>query len=626
MLKAIETENVTKNIIREITRECASRGINITDNCAAYVIKLMVLNPEHGFISDRPLARDDVQLLVDVCVQKLSEECSPSLATIQMQVYFDTNFATRHDIINENRANIKLRTMPLIKEIIETHAKTKEDLEKLYRKIVVTTATSSGLGNPTNSSILREARAVLSSVFPHTELSQFMAMSRKYKEQQITELTLITTGIRLFNRDCQKGGEGIEDLPNLLQKAVVATQSSLESQLQKLLGRVNVLTTAVEKCVRIPDKPKHMYRVQEVEEEAVGEKTEKEGDKDQAEKLHKIPKKQMQMVWDGLTTARQLEVYLRKLLMEVVTSKQVLAELLDKLKLRLTNIHETVRFRTAIPTIQVYPQFIHLSQIWTSLQEEMVFLSNINNLAWNLQKYLQVLEYTDEGVVKQMIGNTQVLTDEARLKATTGLKIDSTGIKCEVLYPAQVTDFDKIPLQYLGFCAWSLVEGLGALIPGNPNMGVCQWKGNYYAFSSPVTAAEFGQDPDKYVMSLLNLMKKKPELINLLQLQEQVAAGCVTAELPIKKPEPIIKRNSEIQTEVHPTPSHIDPTYRWNEWDLKRDAIKLANILKCKTKSVQTEPSYQKMTIGLQAKPSKSQEVQTIQDRKFNIPELQMFI
>jgi hypothetical protein len=117
----------------------------------------MVLNPEHGFISDRPLSRDDVQLLVDVCVQKLSEAHSPSLATIQMQVYFDTNFGSRHDIINENRANIQLHTSNLIKEIIETYANTKEDLEKLYRKIVVVTVTSSGLGNPTHPSVLKEA-------------------------------------------------------------------------------------------------------------------------------------------------------------------------------------------------------------------------------------------------------------------------------------------------------------------------------------------------------------------------------------------------------------------------------------------------------------------------------------
>jgi hypothetical protein len=61
---------------------------------------------------------------------------------------------------------------------------------------------------------------------------------------------------------------------------------------------------------------------------------------------------------------------------------------------------------------------------------------------------VQVLEeYIDEDVVKQMIGNADILTDEARLKATTGLRIDSTGLKCEVIYPAQVTDFDKIPLQ-----------------------------------------------------------------------------------------------------------------------------------------------------------------------------------
>jgi hypothetical protein len=61
---------------------------------------------------------------------------------------------------------------------------------------------------------------------------------------------------------------------------------------------------------------------------------------------------------------------------------------------------------------------------------------------------VQVLEeYIDEDVVKQMIGNADILTDEARLKATTGLRIDSTRLKCEVIYPAQVTDFDKIPLQ-----------------------------------------------------------------------------------------------------------------------------------------------------------------------------------
>ena len=38
-----------------------------------------------------------------------------------------------------------------------------------------------------------------------------MALTREDKEKQLKELSYIVTGIRLFNRDCGKGGEGIDD-------------------------------------------------------------------------------------------------------------------------------------------------------------------------------------------------------------------------------------------------------------------------------------------------------------------------------------------------------------------------------------------------------------------------------
>ena len=53
--------------------------------------------------------------------------------------------------------------------------------------------------------------AALQSVFPQTELGSFMALPRPDKEQQLKELTSIVTGIRLFNRDSGKGGEGVDD-------------------------------------------------------------------------------------------------------------------------------------------------------------------------------------------------------------------------------------------------------------------------------------------------------------------------------------------------------------------------------------------------------------------------------
>ena len=38
-----------------------------------------------------------------------------------------------------------------------------------------------------------------------------MSLVKRDKERQLIELSLIVTGIRLFNRDCGKGGEGIDN-------------------------------------------------------------------------------------------------------------------------------------------------------------------------------------------------------------------------------------------------------------------------------------------------------------------------------------------------------------------------------------------------------------------------------
>ena len=68
-----------------------------------------------------------------------------------------------------------------------------------------------------NDVIELSALAALQSVFPQTELGTFMALSKVDKDRQLKELTAIVTGIRLFNRDCGKGGEGIDDCAYKLQ-------------------------------------------------------------------------------------------------------------------------------------------------------------------------------------------------------------------------------------------------------------------------------------------------------------------------------------------------------------------------------------------------------------------------
>lgn len=59
--------------------------------------------------------------------------------------------------------------------------------------------------------MLKWIAAALQSIFPQTELGTFMALNKQDKEKQLKELTSIVTGIRLFNRECAKGGEGIDE-------------------------------------------------------------------------------------------------------------------------------------------------------------------------------------------------------------------------------------------------------------------------------------------------------------------------------------------------------------------------------------------------------------------------------
>lgn len=66
--------------------------------------------------------------------------------------------------------------------------------------------------------------AALQSIFPQAELGTFLTLSKKDKERQLKELTMVVTGIRLFNRDCGKGGEGIDDCRYILRLSLRVMQ------------------------------------------------------------------------------------------------------------------------------------------------------------------------------------------------------------------------------------------------------------------------------------------------------------------------------------------------------------------------------------------------------------------
>lgn len=142
-------------------------SLGVSETLVAFIVKAVVLEPQNDFQVDRVLASDDVQRLIDLCVKRLLDNKSSSLDTIKMQVYFDMNYTTRDEFLTEHRRVLgkqvqtrrkvsfvyaiilETRLQPILREITDTRASTKDELESLYRKIVSSVLLRSGLGSPT---------------------------------------------------------------------------------------------------------------------------------------------------------------------------------------------------------------------------------------------------------------------------------------------------------------------------------------------------------------------------------------------------------------------------------------------------------------------------------------------
>ncbi|XP_048350752.1 cilia- and flagella-associated protein 206 isoform X1 [Sphaerodactylus townsendi] len=592
-----QAENVIKNIIREIGQECAMKGQTVSETLVAFMVKVVVLDPRNGFNVDRTLTKADVQKLIKLCIERLLDTRNPSLDTIKMQVYFDMNYSSRVDLINEQHRILESRLAPVGREITDNRARTREELESVYRKMVSYVLLRSGLGSPTDIKVIREATAALQSVFPQTELAVFLSLNKKEKERHLKELTMIVTGIRLFNKDCGKGGEGIDDLPAILNEAIPAATHHIEIELQTSQDLAYRYTAIIET----------MHQSLNAEMEL-----------------------KLTMLKEVLYNVRQHEAYLCVILSDVITCSQEIDMMQKQLAAQMEQLKDVVRAKTAVPTSQVYPSFITLSNLWTSFQDEILVLSFLNNLTVNLQQFLNAHAVIfPEDVMESLLEGIRVKTDDERLKESADDKVNVSDFTSEEwLFPETTINFSQLIVQYHGFCAYSFAVKDGLLVPGNPSLGILKHKEKYYTFCSRESAYCFARNPDKYIKMIGDKAKESPELIQLLELHHQFESLAPYSQIKSKDKslKPITKCDSSTQTDTHILPPTIVKDYEWNEWELRRKAIKLANLRQKLTHSVQTNLSHMRRDNSAQVYLMKDSSTQTKRESSSNVPRPQIFL
>ncbi|XP_005942148.1 cilia- and flagella-associated protein 206 [Haplochromis burtoni] len=602
-------ETLLKTVIGHIVHECRLRGHAVSETLAAFMVSAVVLDPRNGFNVDRTLTKDDVQKLEELCLDKLTEKCSPSLDTIKMQVCFDMNYTTKCEFLEDIHQSEESKLSPLCREITDNRVKSRKELDGLYQKITTYILLRSAMGSPTDTNTMEEATAVLQSVFPQAELGNFRVALKRDQEQQLKELTMIVTGIRLFNKANKRGEEEVdihELMPSVLQEALPVTSKSIANELCVTQTLVFKYTAVLEKLTSSDVQLGHSD----------------------------MP---VILLKQALYNARQHEVFLKMLLADANSCAKHVETLLSDVSPQMKLLKETVQSKTAVPAATVFPLFKMLSKLWFELRDEGEFLYMLNKIMLRLQPFsASQARIFSEAYLESLLEDSEVKTDEQRMLESSDNCVDPASLKTqEWLFPETTVNFEEMPLQYNGFCGYTLVTRDGLLLPGNPYIGALKHKEKLYVFTSKEAAMKFALSPDSFVAEVAEKAKYSPELIQLLKLHQQFSCISPYSDvsrlsqtqprkgLPVK---PGIKCECGTQTEIHPVEKNIVKSYEWNEWELRRKALKLANLQTRVTVSVQTDLSHMRRENVTQTWLPKNAACQSKRDGASQVPKPQTFV
>ncbi|XP_047244887.1 cilia- and flagella-associated protein 206 isoform X2 [Girardinichthys multiradiatus] len=563
-----QAERVIKTIISEIVEECVKMGHSLSETLVAFMVKAVVLHPTNGFNVDRTLSIQDVQRLKQLCLDKLTMEYSPGLDTIKMQLYFDMNYTSRSEFLGEIHRVLESKLSKVSREITDSRAKSGDDFQTLYHQIITYILLRSAMGSPTDFSCVQD-----------------------------------TNGIRLFSEAAKQEEEHLSIhklMPAVFKEAFQVQDKSITNEMSITRSLVWRYTAVLEKLTHPDIQPGQVNAP-------------------------------ITLLKQALYNVRQHEDFLKILLTDARICSKLMENKQAELSSLLKRLRETVQANTASPGSIVLPLFKDVSKLWFELQDEAELLNILNNITVSLKPFLvSQAKMFSEAYLDTLLEAEEVKTDIQRMAASSGEQIELTLLRTQTWIMPHTTDsLNELPLQYNGFCGYMIVNRDGLLLPGNPFIGVLKHKERFYAFSSKEAALTFASCPDDFVTEVAEKSKCFPELFQLLKLHQQLSCEHPSSETEPGQglwPMPITKQEIGIQTDTHPIDTYIDKSYEWNEWELRRKAIKLANLRNTVTHSVQTNMSHMRRDHASQTWLPKDAACQNKRDNGSNIPKPQTYL
>ncbi|KAL5107330.1 hypothetical protein TcWFU_001274 [Taenia crassiceps] len=513
------------------------------------------------------------------------------------------NYIPRDLFLKEHEDIVATRFKPMLGKICGPIKNDPEEWESVYRLIISGALLYPGLGPANRIAAIREATSILQTYMPVDETPKFCLMRPEMREQRFFKLVRLVLGTRVYNYSLGFGGEGIDNLPELVEEGLRTTVETLDKQLKEVESYAALFTSLYLKLAAFDVNTETLANVAAVEAEKMG-----------------ISRSLLKA---ATINARQLAVYLRLLRSDLVGLESGHREDKERLVNVLGEILNCLRANQNIlePSFQKY--LIELSRLWMNFKENVTFIAMLSNLLNSLQQFsFRRYVLLEASRLLNLIHEAEVVCDEMRKKAAARVQ-PKTRNSSKWIFPAPGSEV-KVDLN--GFCAWSIVRYQGLPIPCTPWIGVFVFGGKSYGFSSVEAAMEFDSAPERFIAELNEVVRKNSELIKLLSMASNFQEG--SALFPNEKDgvEPKQLADQGIQTLVHPIPRHIDTKYTWNEWELRRRALQLTYVRKCVTHSVQTNLSNWRRDNDTQVYLPKLECNQTKRDNYSQVPRPSVFL
>ncbi|KER21890.1 hypothetical protein T265_09895 [Opisthorchis viverrini] len=418
------------------------------------------------------------------------------------------------------------RLEPVMTEALEARGRTQEQMDDAYRRIVSAVLLFSGLGSPTNVAVVRETTAALQSIFPQSDILSFLKCGTAQKRNQIEQFTGIVTGIRLFNKECLKGGAGIDDIPQLLVDGIPKTLGTLHDQLLK--------------AREVAARNASLFMKLSAHDSSPGALSSANATILAAEQSGVTP----DLLRAVVINARQYEAFLEVLEKELIEMTANADRLCNIFKSQMKQLRELVSDRSVIPSMEVYPRFLELSATWSKMQDELTLLSVLTSTLDTLQSFFvgRRMKWTKEKEI-HLISDAEFMTDD-KVRPHGPIAEETRGSFTWV-YPNSASNATNLLPELEGFCVWSLLKHQGLLVKGDMSLGLLMTpdEKRLYAFSSPEAVRDFMVVSDQLFKALPTVLRRHPELIQFLKLGHIFTTGIPGVQANLRK-----KATSSVQT------------------------------------------------------------------------------